>query len=33
MTDGAVHFLAETIDKQVLKALGSRGEGDGPTSF
>jgi prepilin-type N-terminal cleavage/methylation domain-containing protein len=33
MTDGAVHFLAETIDKQILKALGSRGEGDGPTSF
>jgi prepilin-type N-terminal cleavage/methylation domain-containing protein len=31
--DGAVHYLSETIDTKVLRALGSMGEGDGPTSF
>ncbi|MCA9145091.1 MAG: DUF1559 domain-containing protein [Planctomycetales bacterium] len=33
MTDGSVQFLAETIDKDVLKALGSKGQGDGPVNY
>jgi hypothetical protein len=33
LVDASVHFVSETIDKKVFKALGSMGEGDGPASF
>ena len=33
MADASVHFISETIDREVFKALGSMGEGDGPASF
>ncbi|MFC1596949.1 DUF1559 domain-containing protein [Planctomycetota bacterium] len=33
MVDASVHFISETIDVKVFKALGSMGEGDGPASF
>ncbi|NQT17437.1 MAG: DUF1559 domain-containing protein [Planctomycetes bacterium] len=33
MVDASVHFISETIDIDVFKALGSMGEGDGPASF
>ena len=33
MVDASVHFISETIDTDVFKALGSMGEGDGPPSF
>lgn len=33
MVDGSVHFLSNTIDRAVFKALGSMAERDGPASF
>ena len=33
LVDGSVHFVSDTIDKKIFKALGSMGEGDGPASF